>query len=117
MIVSSRIIEDRLQAHGQRYVREVHTDHLGRKHPVSYATEGDTDVDKIMKNRITQLSEQLVNSEIQEVCDLIESGKSIPRLEFTDIEKIKTEAANRKAERESEIIDVTQRKSRLEEII
>ena len=66
-IINSKIVEDRMQAHGRRRIREVHTDHLGREHSFSYEADPKADVDDIMFGRVIQIEFQLVDREIQEV--------------------------------------------------
>ena len=74
-ITSSEIIEDKKQAHDQRYVWEKHTDHLSKDHFVFYAAELGADINANMIARVPQISQSLIDGEIGELTDKIESGE------------------------------------------
>lgn len=113
-ITSSKIVEDSLQAHDQRYIREVHTDHLGREHIYSYAGAGNVDADAIMAGRVVSINDSLVEQEIQEVVTKIENGEQMPELEFATIEQVKLAFTEKKVEHESDIVELTTKKTYLE---
>ncbi len=72
-IISSQIVENALQAHGERYVREIHTDHLGKEHHFTYAAQGNADVNVIMVNRVPSIEQMLIDSEIENWIDKVEN--------------------------------------------
>ena len=74
-IVSSEILEDRQQAHDQRYVWEKHTDHLAKDHFVFYAAELGADVNANMLARVPQINHSLIEGEIGELTGRVESGE------------------------------------------
>ena len=86
-IISSEILEDRQQAHPQRYVWEKHTDHLAKEHFVFYAAELGADVNANMTARVPQINQSLIDGEIGELTSKIESGE----LEPLDVEPIHPE--------------------------
>ena len=74
-IISSEILEDRQQAHPQRYVWEKHTDHLAKDHFIFYAAELGADVNANMTARVPQINQNLIDGEIGELTGRIESGE------------------------------------------
>lgn len=63
-IVSSVVLEDRVQVDGRRSVSELHTDHLGVQYPVSYMAEAKDDVGVVLVARAAQLEADLAAAEI-----------------------------------------------------
>ena len=97
-----------------RQIREEHTDHLNRKHYQFYEATKDADVEQIMENRVPQIEQNLMDAETEKVIQIIESGKQMPKLEFTNVTDIKTAFMTRQTEYETEIIDLTTKKIALE---
>ena len=86
-IVSSEILEDRQQAHDQRYVWEKHIDHLAKEHFHFYAAQLGADVNAIMANRVPQINESIIDGEISELTGKVESGE----IEPLDVEPVHPE--------------------------
>jgi hypothetical protein len=63
-IVSSQIVEDRLQSDGRRHVRERHTDNLGRVQDVVYMAESGANVTTAMNARVADLNAALIAAEL-----------------------------------------------------
>lgn len=63
-IVSSVIAADDAQADGRRYIREVHTDHLGREHVVLYLAPAVWDAEAVMAARVNGIETGLRDGEI-----------------------------------------------------
>ena len=106
-ITSSVIVEDALQAHGQRYVREVHTDHLGREWWYSYAAENKADVNAIMAGRVSHVEAMLKEREIVEIVGKVEEGGTVPKtLQFATALEVKAALVAAKAERDAEIAEL-----------
>lgn len=63
-IVSSEIVEDRVQVDGRRSVHERHTDDQGRVHEVAYLAEAGENVTTAMNSRVAQINAQLVEAEL-----------------------------------------------------
>ena len=74
-ITSSEILEDRQQAHNQRYVWEKHIDHLADEHFFFYAASLSADVNAIMLARVPQVEESLIDGEIGGLTGRVESGE------------------------------------------
>lgn len=113
-IVLSEIIEDSLQAHGQRYVREKHTDHLNKEHFYFYAASNKADVNTLMLNRVSSMNKILVDNEIIKSIKLIELGEILPNLEFATSTEVKAAFLDQKIVYEKEILDLTTKKTNLE---
>jgi hypothetical protein len=64
-IVSSQIIEDRVQVDGRRSVRERHTDDLDSVHDVSYLAEAEANISTTMAARVAQIEASLLEAEHQ----------------------------------------------------
>ena len=62
-ITASIFTTGHAQVDGRRYVREVHTDHLGVEHAVEYLWDGVTDRDAIMTARAQRIAEALAAAE------------------------------------------------------
>ena len=86
-IISSEILEDRQQAHPQRYVWEKHTDHLAGEHFVFCAAELGADVNANMLARVPQINQSLIDGEIGELTGRVESGE----IEPLDVEPVHPE--------------------------
>lgn len=65
IIISSEIVEDRIQIDGRRQIRERHTESDGLSHDVVYMAEADVDVDAEMSARVPVLETQLTEAELQ----------------------------------------------------
>jgi hypothetical protein len=63
-ITNSQIVEDRTQADGRRWVRERHTDHVGKQHEIAYLAESGTNANTAMTNRVAQIE---ANSKATEI--------------------------------------------------
>ena len=63
-IVLSEIVEDSVQADGRRYVRERHTDNLGRVQFVVYLAEAGANASATMTARVLDLDAALVAAEL-----------------------------------------------------
>lgn len=113
-IISSEITENSLQAHGQRYVREKHTDHIGREYLHSYATKENADIEQAMNDRIPSVNNMLIEKEITEVVKIIEDGEVLPKLEFATLTQVKSAFLTEKANYEKEITTLTIKKTNLE---
>jgi len=111
-IVKSEITNNTLQAHGQSYVIEKHTDHLGREHLYSYAAV-DPNVNKIMANRVTHVNSVLEQMEIHEAIHRIENGEKDFDLEFTNWADVKLAAIEKESKHTIEIADLTAKKTEL----
>ena len=112
-IIKSEIADNSLQAHGQRYVREEHTDHLGKVHIVSYAAPGGANLTKIMNGRVPHVNLTLEQMEIREAIQRVENGECGFELEFTTWEAVKLAAIERETEYTKEIADLTNKKTEL----
>lgn len=66
MIVSSQIVEDRVQVDGRRAIQERHVDHVGRVESVFYLSEAGDNVDAIMLARVPVLEQQATERELAE---------------------------------------------------
>lgn len=65
MTISSSVISsDSAQADGRRYIREVHTDHLGREHVVLYLAPASWDAAAVMAARVAGLETGMRDGEI-----------------------------------------------------
>lgn len=65
MTISSSVISsDSAQADGRRYIREVHTDHLGREHVVIYLCPAGFDAEAAMAARVAGLETGMRDGEI-----------------------------------------------------
>ena len=76
-IVNSQITENALQAHDGRYVREVHTDHLGQEYHFTYAAVGSADINAIMLARVPSIEQTLIDSEIENWIGKVEDGNIV----------------------------------------
>lgn len=83
-ITSSQIIEDSPQADGRRWIAEEHTDSIGKKHRVNYMAELGADILTIMAGRIAGMNESLVEQEYSWYLNLIEEGKNVVGLTYTE---------------------------------
>jgi len=63
-IVSSSIVEDRVQRDGRRSVRERHVDHAGETQEVAYLAEADADVNVMMAARVPVLDALAIEHEL-----------------------------------------------------
>ena len=115
-IVSSEIIEDRQQAHDQRYVWERHVDHLNRDYFFFYAAPLKADVEKIMIDRIPSIELVAKEKEISEVIGRIERGEPF-ELEYVTKEELKPVLEARMAEKEVEIINMTEQMNNISDEI
>lgn len=77
-IIISQIVSNALQSHGERYIREVHTDHLGIEHHFTYAAPVGVDVNAIMVNRVPSIEQSLIDSEIENWIGEVENGNIAP---------------------------------------
>ena len=64
-IISSAITEDAVQADGRRYIREVHTDHVGQEHHFTWMAEAEQDADAVLSARAVWLPGYLEQQEIE----------------------------------------------------
>ena len=113
-IISSEIIEDSLQAHGQRYIRERHVDHLGREYLFSYTAAKDVDAKQIMTDRIPGIQIYLAEYELGGVLKKIESSIAWYPLEFATNEQLLDLINTKIGEYEKEIADLSTAKTFLE---
>lgn len=74
-IVSSVIVEDRVQADGRRQVRERHTDHLGKVVDISYRAMPGADANAAMAARVNGLEANLAATELVEIVQRIRAGR------------------------------------------
>lgn len=58
-IVSTEIVEDRIQIDGRRFIAERHVDHLGVGHVIRYLAESAADPNAVASARIAVLEQQL----------------------------------------------------------
>jgi len=63
-VVTSVIVEDRVQRDGRRSVQEQHTDHLGRVQDVFYLAEADADVAAMLPVRAALIDAQAAQAEL-----------------------------------------------------
>lgn len=84
-LVASEIREDATQRDGRRYIREVHTDHAGREHVVSYLAEADTDAQAVLAVHAATVADSLVESEFQSLVAHTFAGKSLLTFPFADL--------------------------------
>jgi len=77
-IISSIIAEDQAQKDGRRSIREIHTDHLGKQHSVSYMAKAESDVNAVMIARLSQINAQLIEIEEQKYLSKFEDELSNP---------------------------------------
>ena len=66
MIVDSVILSDSIQKGGRRKVTERHTDSEGLEYFAYYIAEVDTNVKKIMADRVPFLDQQILDAETEE---------------------------------------------------
>lgn len=64
MIVTSLIVEDRVQVDGRRAIQERHVDHVGRVESVFYLAEAGADATAIMLARVPILEQQASDREL-----------------------------------------------------
>lgn len=64
-IISSTIVEDRVQADGRRHVTERHEDHLGVVFLNHYMAEAGANIATAMNNRVAQLEANAVQAELE----------------------------------------------------
>lgn len=63
-IITSEIVEDRVQCDGRRMVQERHVDHLGRVNDVFYMATASEDVYAFMLARVPMLEQQAIDREL-----------------------------------------------------
>lgn len=76
-IISSEIVEDSLQAHDRRRIREKHTDHLGVIHLRAGEIGMGVDAVANMNARVAGIEENLANVEIDKYVQMAEEGIEI----------------------------------------
>lgn len=75
-IVSSVIASDDVQIDGRRYIREVHTDHVGVEHVVMFLAPADWNAQLAMTARVPTLETSLRDAEIADnIADAAANGQ------------------------------------------
>ncbi len=86
-ITLSQIIEDSPQADGRRWITEEHTDSTDKPHLIRYLAELGVDCESVMVARVTQVNQQLINSEISQYLDDVESGIDVISKMYTETDQ------------------------------
>jgi hypothetical protein len=76
-IESSTIESDLPQIDGRRWVAEVHTDHLGVEHRVTWMADAGQEADAFLAARAEQIEQQLAQAEIDANADEVEGGGEV----------------------------------------
>jgi len=83
-VTLSQIIEDSEQADGRRWITEEHTASTGQKHRVTYLCPAGVNAETIMNNRVDNIDQQLIETEIAIYLDRIEEGKNVIGLNYVE---------------------------------
>lgn len=84
-IISSKIREDAAQIDGRRYITEIHADHSGREHTVTYLAEPDADTQAALAVHAANVAASLVESEFQALVAHTFAGHSLLAFPFADL--------------------------------